>query len=332
MPKTASIALAAALAVMAVMTARAPALADVRMSGTLIASRACPALQSIRKGTNPGNVVLEAGKSYAVVAGNKARPDHYLLIVPGATPERRWVEAGCGSLAGSSTTRETGAKKAKSGGIDAIFAISWQPSFCAAKPDKTECRTQTAVRFDATHFTLHGLWPQPRSNAYCGVPEADIAADRSGRWNRLPEVTLSAATRQELDRVMPGTQSDLERHEWTKHGTCSGASMEDYFGQALGLMREINGSAVQALFAEREGREVTAEEVAAAFDRAFGKSAGARVRLSCETDPASGRRMVGEITIALAGVGRELGALMLAASPTADRGCPRGLVDRAGPR
>lgn len=318
-----------------------PASAEVAMSGSLTASRACPALQSIRKKTNPGDVALDVGTTYAVVAANKSPADHYLLVVPGADPERRWVETSCGSLSGAAAAapRDTGAEERKSagqgGGIDAILAISWQPSFCETKPDKTECRTQTADRFDATHFTLHGLWPQPRSNAYCGVPEKDVTADRTGKWKKLPAVRLSAATRAELDKVMPGTRSNLERHEWTKHGTCYGLSMEDYFSSALNLMRDVNASPVQALFARKLGGEVTSGEVAAAFDAAFGKGAGARIRMSCAEDPSTGRRMVGEITIALAGSAagkRGLGDLMLAAAPTADRGCPRGVVDGAGAR
>lgn len=344
--RTTKIVPAIAFAVAACASTRGGALADVQMSGSLVASRACAALQSIRKQTNPGGVALEVGKSYDVVAANKTPADHYLLIVPGANPERRWVATECGALSaaqgsqgGVSTGKSNDAgdqasagERSKGSGIDAIFAISWQPAFCATKPGKTECRTQTAGRFDATHFTLHGLWPQPRSNAYCGVAQADIENDKSGKWDRLPEVILDDQTRQDLQRVMPGTQSDLERHEWIKHGTCYGEPMQTYFSQAIGLVAEVNGSPVQTLLASRIGQTVTADEIAAAFDAGFGQGAGSRIRVSCSTDPSSGTRMIGEITIALAGhpdSGDSLKTLMLAANPTADRGCPRGVVDAA---
>ena len=39
---------------------------------------------------------------------------------------------------------------------------------------------------------------------------------------------LTEATRADLDLVMPGTQSDLERHEWFKHGTCYSDTPEEF--------------------------------------------------------------------------------------------------------
>lgn len=69
-----------------------------------------------------------------------------------------------------------------------------------------ECRSQTTDRYDATHFALHGLWPQPRSNVCCNVAAVDVAADKAGRWGGLPPVVLDLDTRTELDKVMPGAQ------------------------------------------------------------------------------------------------------------------------------
>src|SRR5258706_166452 len=55
-------------------------------------------------------------------------------------------------------------------GGDAVFAVSWQPAFCETKPNKPECLSMTSDRFDATHLTLHGLWPQGAD--YCGISAA----------------------------------------------------------------------------------------------------------------------------------------------------------------
>ena len=61
------------------------------------------------------------------------------------------------------------------------LAIGWQAAFCETRPSKRECaNARPNDRFDATHFTLHGLWPQPRRRAYCGVDEAH----RFGRMRR----------------------------------------------------------------------------------------------------------------------------------------------------
>ncbi|MCB1387385.1 MAG: ribonuclease [Nitratireductor sp.] len=222
------------------------------------------------------------------------------------------------------------------GRVDFVLAASWQPGFCETRPGKQECVSQRENRFDATHFSLHGLWPQPGSKVYCGVDAAEIAADKAGRWHGLPALELDEATRAELDRVMPGTQSSLQRHEWIKHGTCHGGSAQAYYAQSLRLMAELNGSAVRALFAARIDMEVTVSEIRAAFDDSFGAGAGKRVKVACVTDPSNGRRLIGEITIGLAGgfpgdigEGATLAELIPAAGTTAP-GCPAGTVDAAG--
>lgn len=214
-----------------------------------------------------------------------------------------------------------------------VLAISWEPAFCESHGRKPECRSQNATRFDASHFSLHGLWPD--SNSYCGAAPSDRAADRASRWHDLPAVKLSNATRRALNAAMPGTKSLLERHEWIKHGTCSGASMEAYFASAVGFLGEVNHSPVQALFAENISKTITLAQVRRAFDAGFGRGAGARVRLSCTR--AGNRRLITEITIGLSGniisgqtLGdQNLGALIAAASPT-HGGCDSGIVDAAG--
>ncbi|WP_421912304.1 ribonuclease T2 family protein [Mesorhizobium sp.] len=312
--------------------------ADVKMSGTFVADASCPATQAIKSGKNPGNLSTDAGKTYDLLAGNKDTPTHYLILVPGADPERRWVKVSCGHVSGGSasampTAPEAQGRQAASGKPEYIFALSWQPAFCETKPSKTECRTQNASDFDATHFTLHGLWPQPNGNFYCQVPANDKANDNPGRWRDLPPVKLDDKTRAELDQVMPGTASNLERHEWIKHGTCYGKSQQEYFSDALNLMRAVNTSPVRDLFVKNIGQKLTADQIRGAFDSAFGAGAGDRVRVSCVIDPSNGRRLIGELTLGLAGpIGPDssLKDLLLASVPTNKAGCPTGTVDPIG--
>ena len=311
--------------------------AEVKMSGSFVADATCPATQAIKSGRNPGNISTDAGQSYEILAGNKKYPTHYLIRVPGADPERRWVKVGCGHVSGGGASTEpaapapTGQEKPApvSGKPEYVLALSWQPAFCETRPGKTECKAQTAAGFDATHFTLHGLWPQPNGNFYCQVAAADKANDSPAHWQDLPPVELDPNTRSELDRVMPGTASDLERHEWIKHGTCYGKSQQAYFSDALNLMRALNASPVRDLFTRNIGRDLTSDQIRGAFDNAFGSGAGARVRVSCLSDPSSGRRLIGELTLGLTGpIGpnSSLSELLLASVPT-NAGCPKGTVD-----
>lgn len=211
-----------------------------------------------------------------------------------------------------------------------VLAISWQPAFCETRPDRPECESQTADRFDAGNFALHGLWPQPRSRDYCGVDAALVQADEYGDWDLLPEPDISDALREELAVLMPGTQSGLDRHEWIKHGTCYDVDAEAYFGDSLDLLDAVNESAVGDLFAASIGQRLTQRQVREAFDDAFGFGAGDRVRLSCVTD--GNRRLIDELTIGLTGQPQgpdSFDNLILAARPT-DGGCDGGIVDRVG--
>lgn len=308
--------------------------AEVPLDGTFLAQNDCPALQSINRQTNPGNVTVTPGSTYHVVAANKAEATHYWIVVPGAQPDRRWVAVDCGTIEGAeggtpsvqtpTQNQPTGPKP------QYILAVSWQPAFCEAHSSKPECRSQTEDRFDADHFTLHGLWPQPRLNAFCGVSAADIAADQDSDWNALPPVVLSDGLRAALDQVMPGTRSQLERHEWTKHGTCYGATQEQYFTDALAMMTALNASPAAELFAANIGRQITQAEIRAAFDQAFGPGAGQRVRIACDRD--GSRSLIGELTIGLTGTitaSGDFAPLIAAASPT-EGGCNIGVVDRVG--
>ncbi len=229
-------------------------------------------------------------------------------------------------LAGAAVARDSGGGRTRF-----ILAASWEPAFCATNQKKAECRGETANSFAAQNFSLHGLWPMRQE--YCGVSDDLKQADRRSDWADLPEVSLSAGTRSALDKVMPGTQSGLERHEWTRHGTCTRMSADDYFNAAIGLINELNASAVRDLFAQNIGRTLTASDIKAAFDKSFGDGASDRVKMSCRR--VGKVRVISEITIGLSG-----GATAQAAGPRLENliqgagrtsfGCNEGVVDAAG--
>ena len=211
-----------------------------------------------------------------------------------------------------------------------VLAISWQPAFCETRPSRPECQSQTADRFDSSHFALHGLWPQPRSRDYCGVKIEDVAADERSAWSELPAPDISDRLEDALAQAMPGTQSNLDRHEWIKHGTCYGSDAEDYFADSLAMLEAVNGSAVAELFAASIGQRLTQSEIRAVFDEAFGAGAGERVRVSCIDD--GNRRLIDELTIGLTGEIRDaddFAERILDARPT-DGGCDAGIVDQVG--
>lgn len=310
-----------------------PALAEVQLSGTFTATQACPAFQSISRETNPGSVHLKPGAGYDLVAANRAPPTHFWIVVPGAQPDRRWVAVECGSTDAEIAEAEKPSPTPQPyRGTQYVLAINWQPAFCETAEYARECRSQRPDSFEASHFTLHGLWPQPRDREYCGVSQRDIWSSRDGRWRDLPPLDLTIAQRRDLDEVMPGSQSGLDRHEWTKHGTCYGTDQRDYFADSIDLMLALKTSEAVELFAHNIGKRITLAQVRAAFDAAFGPGAGERVAMSCVED--GNRILITELQISLTGEitgPDDLGSLMLAAAP-ADSPCRSGQVDAVGLR
>ncbi len=320
------------------------ATAQVKMDGQFVASASCPAVQSIKKGTNPEAIILDAGKSYRLLGKNKDQASHYWIEVPGANPVQRWVALDCGTVdgaqggvvtsgGGAAVDTPDGTVKPKpkpqppKGGVPFyVLALSWQPAFCENMMHKTECKIGTQSSYEATHFTLHGLWPQPRRNVFCGVDRATAALDDQHKWEQLPAPQLSAETKAALEIVMPGTKSVLERHEWIKHGTCyPGGDAETYYKDSIRLTNAVNSSVVQQFFAANIGKTIQASDLRAKFSEAFGKGAGERVRVSCNKEG-----LITELTIGLKGdisSGVPMADLM-AASETTDAGCLSGLVDR----
>ncbi len=211
-----------------------------------------------------------------------------------------------------------------------VLAMSWQPAFCERAKRRPECRTQKNGRYDTSHFSLHGLWPQPGNRIYCAVDDRLIKTDKRRRWRNLPPLGLSQEMRKALWRIMPGSRSFLHRHEWIKHGTCYSRTAERYYRDSVSLMDAINRSEVRDLFARNIGRRLTNRQIRTAFDKAFGRGAGKRVRVSCKRD---GRReLIVEITLGLSG---EIGenpdiSELISASPQTKPGCPAGIVDPAG--
>lgn len=102
-----------------------------------------------------------------------------------------------------------------------VLSLSWAPAYCAragAKADPKECGPNAYPG-----FVLHGLWPQREQG---GWPEncPNIA--------QVPPTVVDA-----LLEVMPSP--DLVRHEWTKHGSCTGLTPDDYFAETRAAWERV---------------------------------------------------------------------------------------------
>jgi ribonuclease T2 len=101
-----------------------------------------------------------------------------------------------------------------------VLALSWSPGYCATpagQRDQLQCGPQRQFA-----FVLHGLWPQYEKR---GWPQ-------NCNTDRVDETTAQAM----LD-IMPSPR--LVRHEWEKHGTCSGLSAKEYFEESREAFQKV---------------------------------------------------------------------------------------------
>jgi len=312
--------------------------AEIQMDGYFIARDSCPALHSIRKNTNPGDIHLTVDMVYELLSKNKADASHYRIRVKQASPKERWIPVACGTLlmdcressvaGGPSPSQPTGSPGSPVSTVDReyLLALSWQPTFCQTHQSKAECQTQTPERYDASHFTLHGLWPQPKNNIYCNVSNNAKKLDQRKMWAQLPELGLTEETFGDLIETMPGVASYLHRHEWIKHGTCYSPTTEEYFRESIMLAEQVNASEVRNFFADNIGKRIQVSAIKAKFDAAFGPGAGNKVRIKCNDG------MISEMWINLSGEidgHSKLSDLLIEADP-ASSSCDAGIVDPVG--
>lgn len=91
-----------------------------------------------------------------------------------------------------------------------VLALSWSPSFCEGARNGGGMQCAGSKNYS---FVVHGLWPQFHKGfpEYCTMPAPE-----------LPQATISKM----LD-IMPAV--GLIKHQWNKHGTCTGLSPSQYF-------------------------------------------------------------------------------------------------------
>ncbi len=102
-----------------------------------------------------------------------------------------------------------------------LLSLSWSPAFCLLNNDPASWEQCVSKRFG---FIVHGLWPQFEQ----GYP-----SDCSANPPPIPESVVK-----EILPIMPS--QDLMRHEWQKHGTCSGLGVNEYFSTLEKAFASIN--------------------------------------------------------------------------------------------
>lgn len=98
------------------------------------------------------------------------------------------------------------------GGFDYyVLSLSWSPAFCAADGARSPDQCGPGRHYG---FVVHGLWPQNERGYPASCPDA---------------APLPAGLDAKMLDLMPSL--GLVRHEWQKHGSCSGLAPDRYFSR-----------------------------------------------------------------------------------------------------
>ena len=102
-----------------------------------------------------------------------------------------------------------------------LLVLSWAPEFCAThQSSKSSSECDPSRHYG---FVVHGLWPQNNNGSYpqdCGTAQP-----------------VSNEIVREMLPIMPAR--GLIQHEWATHGTCSGLSSQQYFGDIQQLYKSV---------------------------------------------------------------------------------------------
>jgi len=99
-----------------------------------------------------------------------------------------------------------------------VLSLSWSPTFCLTHPGDQQCSGK------GYGFVLHGLWPQYTRGGW------PASCD--------PQSRLSAAELAKGATLFPSPK--LLKHEWSKHGTCSGLEASAYLDKTDAALGRVN--------------------------------------------------------------------------------------------
>ncbi|MGF1727282.1 ribonuclease T2 family protein [Photobacterium nomapromontoriensis] len=258
--------------------------AAVKIEGTFIATQSCPAFQSIKKKSNPGQHKTTVGEKYQARLLNKPNGDWVQLSIPNAKPSLRWVNIQCGKqpLSLHSTTvptpkKQTDSKQCQTAGLydSYVLAVSWQPGFCEHgkfKTNKPECAAIKNAQRPVHNLTLHGLWPNRRQ---CGIQYGYCRPDN--------KMELSQSTIETIAPWMPNFyyQTDFGQYQWKKHGSCQSRPDDEYFLLATNLVKQVDSSPIGDYIKGHIGRTISIANFEKNMVQALGQQATKRIQLSC---------------------------------------------------
>lgn len=142
---------------------------------------------------------------------------------------------------------------------DYVLALTWMPEFCSSeRPSDPRCQGEPS-------WALHGLWPKPVDDSIAENCETDAMA--------LDQAAVVG------QRVLDS--AELARHQWRKHGSCSGLTPAEYFARTRELATTL--SIPSELTTALASKAWTLADFEAAWQAANPRLDGARLAVRCRS-------------------------------------------------
>ncbi len=153
-----------------------------------------------------------------------------------------------------------------------VLALSWTPSWCAA-----EGAARGDQRCDAgsgAGWLVHGLWPQHKGGGWPEFCDTDHPAPARPALQGMVDIMGSAG---------------LARHQWAKHGSCTGLDAEGYFAQTRTAFNGLTFP--QTIRAQAQPQNLAPDTLLAEFRRANPQFGQESVTLTCPSGMAQELRL-----------------------------------------
>ncbi|MGG7599727.1 ribonuclease T2 family protein [Pseudomonas sp. WC1] len=120
-----------------------------------------------------------------------------------------------------------------------VYSVTWQPTFCKMRPATAGC-DQPPER-----FMTHGIWPYSESIGdrtnrhpqFCTTSTACKEGDACAMGDGDMKSVLS---NERLRMYVTRDPEGMFAHEWKKHGTCSGKTIQSYFQDFIELRKVVS--------------------------------------------------------------------------------------------
>jgi ribonuclease I len=177
-----------------------------------------------------------------------------------------------------------------------VFAMEWQPQW--SQPpycDETLAANLSPSAYAATHWSLHGLWPNYDPDQHDGMSwpqfcvrdngenytKCDGNYDAETYCNPSDAIEALNTTEAWQKFALEYSWSDLASHEWSKHGSCSPSAWDSttFFGVAQDKFDELVDGVGGAFVTANVGKTVAKADLVAAFQT---DTDGSRVVFNCD--------------------------------------------------